>query len=351
MTICYFGIYNKNYPRNQVLIAGLKQNGIKVLECNSRKKGIIKYFSLWYQHSKIKNKYDVMVVGFLGQKIIKFAKKLTSKPVVLDAFVSQYLSNIYDRRLYSQWSFKAKKIRKLEQQACELADLILLDTQAQIKYFIDRYNINKEKFIRIFVGANNKVYFKQKQIQKSDKFIIYWHGYIVPFYAVKTVVQVAEILKDHSNIEFRIVTRKGNQSEKIKQQAKDLNLKNIKFYCEKSFSGLAKFINSADVCLGIFGNNQKAKVVIPNKIYEAIACAKPVITANHKVINELFTDDKNIILVKPENPQDLADKILKLKNNKNLRQKIAFNGHNLYLKNLLSKDVVKSLINKLENYK
>jgi len=350
MTICYFGIYSKKYPRNSIIINGLRQNGVEVLECNSRKKGIIKHFSLLYQHNKIKNKYDIMIVGFLGQGIIKLAKKLTSKPIVLDAFVSQYLSNIYDRRLYSEWSFKAKKIRKLEQQACELADLILLDTQAQIKYFIDRYNINKEKFIRVFVGANNKIYFKQKQLQKPDKFIIHWHGYIVPFYAVKTVVQAAELLKDQKDIEFRIVIRKGKQAEKIKNLARRLSLRNIKFYCEKSFSGLAKFINSSDICLGIFGNNQKAKVVIPNKVYEAIACAKPVITANHKVINELFIDNKNIILVKPENPQNLADKILKLKNNPNLKQKIATNGYDLYLKNLLPKDVVKVLIKRLEKF-
>ncbi len=348
MTICYFGIYNKNYPRNAILISGLKQNGIKVLECNSRQRGFLKYISLYFQHQKIKKDYDIMVVGFLGQKIIKFAKKLTKKPIVLDAFVSQYLSNIYDRQLYSQWSFKAKKIRKQEKKACELADLILLDTQAQIDYFVNTYKINKEKFVRIFVGANNKIYFPQKNKKEVNKFIVHWHGFIVPFYAVKIIIQAAEILKNNSDILFKIVTRNNKQAQKVKKLAKELNLQNIKFYKEKTFAGLAKFINLADICLGIFGNNTKAKIVIPNKIYEAIACFKPVITANHNAIKELFIHKENIFLVKPENVQDLANAILELKNNKELKNKIATNSYKLYEQNLTPKRIGLELKNILE---
>ncbi len=34
MTVLYFGIYNPNYSRNRVLIKGLRENSIEVLECN-----------------------------------------------------------------------------------------------------------------------------------------------------------------------------------------------------------------------------------------------------------------------------------------------------------------------------
>ena len=126
--------------------------------------------------------------------------------------------------------------------------------------------------------------------------------------------------------------------------ADSLKLNNVDFYPETNYRGIAKFINQSDICLGIFGNNIKARVVIPNKIYEAIACAKPVITARHKVISELFIDRDNIIMVEPENAEDLAAKILELKNDKQLRKKIADNCYQLYLNNLLPKEVVKELI-------
>ena len=59
---------------------------------------------------------------------------------------------------------------------------------------------------------------------------------------------------------------------------------------QTSYQGLAQAINQADICLGIFGNNLKAQLVIPNKIYEAIACGKLVVTANQPAIDEIFQD-------------------------------------------------------------
>ena len=78
MTICYFGNYNPDYSRNHILISGLRQNGFKVFECNSRKQGLAKYFDLYQQHSKIKGKYDIMVAGFPGYQAMILAKFLDS---------------------------------------------------------------------------------------------------------------------------------------------------------------------------------------------------------------------------------------------------------------------------------
>src|SRR5947208_17065739 len=38
MKVCYWGTFERQYPRNAVLISGLRQNGIAVVEC---------HFALW----------------------------------------------------------------------------------------------------------------------------------------------------------------------------------------------------------------------------------------------------------------------------------------------------------------
>jgi hypothetical protein len=46
MTILYFGNYNPNYSRNRVLIRGLRENGVKVVECNVKRSGFLSLFFL-----------------------------------------------------------------------------------------------------------------------------------------------------------------------------------------------------------------------------------------------------------------------------------------------------------------
>ena len=52
----------------------------------------------------------------------------------------------------------------------------------------------------------------------------------------------------------------------------------------------------ADACLGIFGTSPKARAVIPNKVYDALACARPVITADTPAIAELLRPDVEVMV-------------------------------------------------------
>jgi glycosyltransferase involved in cell wall biosynthesis len=160
-------------------------------------------------------------------------------------------------------------------------------------------------------------------------------------------MEAAEILRAE-NVEFRLITRFNREYEKIKEMVEKLDLENVKFFPEASKQEIAKKINEADVCLGVFGNNRKAQVVIPNKIVEAIACGKAVITGRQDVLKEIFVENESILMCEPENPKDLANKILKLKNNQQLREEIGKNGYNLFLTKLKPKILIKeSLLNNL----
>jgi len=63
-------------------------------------------------------------------------------------------------------------------------------------------------------------------------------------------------------------------------------------------------------------------LVVPNKIYECIACKMPVITARSKAIIDIFKSDE-IVYVERGRPQELSDKILYLKENHRISKQIA----------------------------
>ncbi|MFH1979965.1 MAG: glycosyltransferase [Patescibacteria group bacterium] len=346
MTICYFGIYDPEYSRNKILIQGLRNNGVKVIECNSRLIGLQKYFDLIKKHWKLRKEYDVIIVGFPGYQATILVKFLTGKPVIFDAFMSVYDSMVWDRKLVKLKSLKSWYFWFLDWFACKLADQILLDTNEHIQYFVETFKIPQSKFIQLFVGSDNTIIYPKKIHKKNNNFLVHFHGRCIPLQGIEYIIGAAKILKRH-NIKFNII---GNSQayQEIINLIKKLNLKNISLIDTVLYKELANYINCANISLGIFGDTNKAQRVIPNKVFEGIACAKPVITADTPAIRELFQNRENILLCKTANSQDLADKILELKNNSDLLEKIAKNGYILFKEKLTPKILGKELFKKIK---
>jgi glycosyltransferase involved in cell wall biosynthesis len=68
----------------------------------------------------------------------------------------------------------------------------------------------------------------------------------------------------------------------------------------------------AKVCLGIFGTSKKAQCVVPNKVFDALALGKAVVTADSPGIREFFEPGRHLVTVPPNNPTALADALADL---------------------------------------
>ena len=300
MKVLFFGIYSPDYNRNRVLMEGLRQNGVAVFECRTRPARLRSWLVLIWKFLRTPT-FDVMLVAFPGHELVPLARVLTRKPIIFDAFASRYGGNIdRGRRATKLWDWLA----------CKLADVVLLDTDAHIEYFVKTFGLARDKFRRVFVGADTSVFHastKHQAPNPKQTFAVHFHGYTVPLHGLATILQAQRLLAQEQ-ITFRIFD--GNTPV--------------------SRERLADSIQDADVCLGIFGTTEKASIVIPNKIYEAIACGRPVITESSPAIHELFTHRENIFLCKPGDPHALAEAILTLKHDPELRERIAQNALNLF---------------------
>ena len=237
---------------------------------------------------------------------------------------------------------RAKWYKWLDRKSVKLANTSLLDTNAHIDFFVNELGLPRDKFRRIFVGTDSNVFYPRDVKKNTDKFLVHFHGHFIPLQGVKYIIQAAKILKNE-NIEFNII---GNgQTYKVDRElAENLKVQNINFLDSVPYDKLADHINSADICLGIFGDTLKTELVIPNKVFEAIACQKAVITADTKAIRELFNNSLDILLCRCADPQDLADKIRSLKGDQNLKDKIAQNGYRLFREELNEKIITQSLV-------
>jgi glycosyltransferase involved in cell wall biosynthesis len=349
MKICYFGIYNPEYSRNRIFIKGLKKNGAEVIECVSAKTGIKKYFDLISQHRKIRNKYDVMIVGFPGQQSAILARFLTRKPIIFDSLVSLYDSLVYDRKNVGRYSFGSAYFWFIDWFSLRLTTAILVDTEEHAKYFSKEFHIRKNKFHRIFIGSDDEFVnpCDKKEKNESDMFIIHFHGFFNPLQGVPYIIGAAKLL-EKENMRFNIIGR-GQGYEEIRKLAN--NIRNLHFIHPVLHEKLKEYIGVADVCLGVFGESAKTKRVIPNKVFESLAANRPLITSRTEGIQELLTDKENVLLCNVSDSADLAKKILELKTDDNLRQSIAKNGYKLFLEKLKPEILGKELLELVESVK
>lgn len=320
MTICYFGLYRPDYACNRLIIKALKNNGVKIIEVQDRTPGWRKYWRLFKQHQKIKNNYDLMIVGFPGQAAMLLAKVICRRPIVFNLYVSLYDANVFERNNCRPFSFLAAYSYFLDWLGCALADKVLLDTREHIKYLARLLHVSEKKFIVIYHGAEIQPFVNTK-LNQEGTFIVVFYGYVTPLHGLEYILQAAKILA-RKKIQFWLIV--GGQSRaKIMALANDLDLPHVLFFDQLPFEKLILKLRGADLGLGIFGATGKVARVIPNKVYELMALGVPVLTADSPAIRELFEDRKELYLCPPADQESLAAAILELKNDYALRQELA----------------------------
>lgn len=348
MRVLYFGSYKPSYPRNRVIIDGLRENGVEVVECNERALFPWNLFKLFIKSFRLKKNYDFVLVGFPGQEIMFLAKLIFRKPIIFDVFTSHYMGYILDRKYFSPKSLRAKYYRFLDRWSCKLANLIILDTQAHIEYFAKEFNLPVSKFRRIWLGANTELHQPIVKSHTGVFSVLFW-GSFIPLQGVEYIIQAAKIL-EREPIVFNLVG-KGQTYDANKKLAEELSLKNVNFLGRVSDESLANHISNTDICLGTFSDGLKADITIQNKIFESLASRKAMITEMTSSIVELLSDEQGVLFCRKADPNDLAQKIMTLKNDSALRAKVADGGYKLFLEKLTPQKIGQQLVHVLNEYK
>ncbi len=360
LKVCYFGTYERKYSRNETIKLGLYSRGIKIIECSwdiwegkehkskiSKINFLIKlpfvYLYLFLKYFLIE-KHDIIFVPYPGHIDVFIAKLLSilkKKPLVFDAFLSLYDSMVNDRKIVKKKSLLAKFLYFIDKYSCKLADIVLLDTMEHIKYFSRELNIKKEKFRRVWIGANEKIFYPRK-VKKYDKFTVVFHGKFIPLQGIDNILYAAKFCKD---INFKLIGD-GQLYEDMVSFSKKLKLENVEFLGFMEKEQIAIELSKAHIGLGIFGTTDKAKRVIPNKAYEVMAVGLPLITGNSPAAREILVNKKHCILCKMGSGKAIANAILLLKNNEKLRKYISVEGHKLF-SNLFSTEAIGKLVEKI----
>lgn len=355
MRVCFFGTYEQNYVRNLTLIEGLRLQGWDVQEChvpvweNERNKTgkylktfslvlrglmlVVAYMRLLFQYFFTVRPYDVLLVGYIGHLDIPLAWLLTRiprRPLVFSPLISLYDTLIDDRQVFSRLSLMGRFLKWLDRWACNRSDLVLLDTEAHIRYFSDTFDLPHEKFVRVFVGSYGLQSVPRPPVSENEPFRVVFLGKFTPLHGLDVMIRAAVLLKEEPGVEFHFVGS-GQLSGEVHASVGQLALPNVHFIDWIAYEKIPEFMARMDACLGIFGTSGKALRVIPSKVFLALSLGKPVITADTPAIRELLTHGETAFLCEPGNPAALSETILQARRNRHLLDSIGRTGYRLYL--------------------
>jgi glycosyltransferase involved in cell wall biosynthesis len=262
--------------------------------------------------------YDAFVVGYPGQFDVPVARRAArGAPVVFNPLVSLADTLVADRGRFRAGSLPARALEAIDRRAFRNADLVVADTDAQARFFAELAALDHVAVC--FVGAEERLF--RPGWKAPERFVALFVGKLIPLQGVETILAAARLVPE---IPVRIVGS-GQLSRLLIERPP--NVEHVPWI---EYERLPDELRGAGCVLGIFGTTEKAQRVIPNKAFQTIACAAPLVTADTPAARELLADGESALLVPPGDPETLAEAIRRLADDTDLARRVALGGRAAY---------------------
>ncbi|NIA07971.1 MAG: glycosyltransferase [Actinobacteria bacterium] len=167
----------------------------------------------------------------------------------------------------------------------------------------------------------------------GDKFVVTYVGAHGRANALMQLIESAKILKEKDGEVQIMLVGDGMEKAGLIEAAKEAKLENVTFVEPVSKAKIVDYVNAADACTAVLKKVDTFKTVYPNKVFDYMSAARPVIVGIDGVARKLLEDARAGMYVEPENAGAFVEAVLKLKSNPQLCNEYGQNGLNFVRKN------------------
>lgn len=237
-----------------------------------------------------------------------------------------------------------------EKRNYNLAKKVIVVTKGIKEEIINLYSILDDKIIVVNNGANVDLFCPVSQIEAKNKLkldpskiYLCFVGNCAPWQGVEYLIKASPlVLKKKSNTGFLIVGDgvMKNQWMKLVDELEVSN--NFYFIGSIPYELVPIYINASDIC--VVPKKPIKSGYSPLKLYEYMACGKPIIATNTDGF-ELLEESNAGILIDPENSTEFANSIIMLLNNPKLMSHMGENGRRYVVEKHTWDNIAKQIIN------
>jgi glycosyltransferase involved in cell wall biosynthesis len=206
---------------------------------------------------------------------------------------------------------------------------------------IDSYNIPKNKSKIIPNGVDTELFrdcgnVKREEL-KLDGFIIGYVGVLREWVDLKPVfIALSKLNKD---VKMLVVGKEGNFKENVALARQYGVGDRVIFTGMVPYSQVPEYISAMDVCLIPFQQGDVSENALPLKLFEYMACNRPVISTKLSSIENTAGDN----VMYADNSDEYESRILSLHDCEHLRHKMGLSGRRLVESNYNWAEIVEQL--------
>ena len=315
--LLWLGTYESDYPRTRVLHAGLRELGAEPLACHrpvwelTRHKAgeflsprrlprtAALYARAWAAIAREQRRIgdvDAVVAGYPAQLDAPWAwlvARARRVPLLIDAMIS--LADTLGGDRARSTGAATRVLGAIDWAGLHAGTRVLADTATHADYFAARFRIPRERLAVVPVGAE-EAHFPPAPAPADGPVLFY--GKLAPLHGIQTVLAAA---REPGVPPVRMIGD-GQLGPWLDAELARDRPPGVTHLPWVPYEELAGELATATVALGVFGASEKAARVVPNKVFQAMAVGRPIVTADTPGVREVLTHERDALLVPAADP-------------------------------------------------
>jgi colanic acid biosynthesis glycosyl transferase WcaI len=235
-------------------------------------------------------------------------------------------------------------------------DRVVVVTPAFKKYLVEHWRVPEEKISVVENGVDANLLRSlppnlalRRELGAEGKFVISYIGTMGNAHGLETLLEAAAQLRDTAQNVLFLLVGEGAEKERTLSLARSRGLTNVRFVDQQPREKIPAYISASDACLVLLKRTALFKTVLPTKMLEFMACARPVILGVDGHARRVLEQANAGIFIQPENPAQLAEAVMRLAAEPELRDSLGRNGRQHVLQHFSRRHTASAYLDVLQD--
>ena len=273
-TVLWWGRFDPDYSRNRILRQAYTALGWNIVDFHPLLPGLVGDVEALVRRPPAAN---LVHLPCFRQRDMAAAHRYARHhrlPLLIDPLTSAYDKQVYEKYHLPIDSWRARWLLRYERWLFSGADRVLADTPEHARFFIQTLGVDAAKVNIVYVGAEEPLFAPGPAAAIDAELEVLFYGSFIPLQGPEIIVEAAR-LYNGPPLRWTLLGQGPLRAASLRRAR---GLSTVHFENRIAYPDLPARIHRAHILLGVFGPTAKAGRVMPNKVFQALACGRPLVT-------------------------------------------------------------------------